>query len=168
MKKVRINNQITVPELRVVGAKGENLGVLPAPKALERARAEGLDLIEIVPSAKPPVAKIMDYGKYQYQEERKERKSAHKVHETELKGVRVGLGTSEHDLEMKAQKMSEFLKAGHRIKIDLMLRGREKYLDAKFLGERLKRILKFVSEEYKLASEPKKGPRGIAIIIEKK
>ena len=152
--------------MQVIDDEGKNLGVLKTAEALIIAKEKSLDLIEIAPTAKPPVAKITDYGKYQYQESKKER-SAKKVKETETKGVRVNIGTSSHDLELKAKKISEFLKQGHRVKVDLMLRGRAKYLDKGFINERVERILNFVSEEHKIADGPKKGPRGISLIIEK-
>ncbi len=132
------------------------------------AREQNLDLIEISPTAKPPVAKIMDFGKWQYQEERKRRESEKKAHEVEIRGVRVGLGTSEHDLEMKAKRIGDFLSTGDKVKVDLILRGRAKYLDQKFINERLERVLHFLPIEYKIASGPTKGPRGLSIILEKK
>ena len=145
---------------------GENLGVIPLEKALEKARETGLDLIEISPTATPPVAKIMDYGKYQYQKQKKEKEAVKKTKTIEIKKIRIGIGTSEHDLELKAKKISEFLKKGDRVKIDLILRGRAKYLDKNFINERMDRLLNFVSENYRIAASPKQGPRGISAIIE--
>ena len=130
------------------------------------AKEKELDLIEISPGAKPPVAKIMDYGKFQYQEKKKIKEAGSKAHGTETKVIKVGLGTSQHDLEMKAKKISEFLKEKHRVKINLVLRGRAKYMDKDFINGRLNRVLKFVTENYKIADEPKKGPQGINMIIE--
>lgn len=132
------------------------------------AKEKGLDLIEISPTANPPVVKIMDYGKWQYQEERKRRESQKKSHEVEVREVRVGMGTSEHDLEMKAKKIGEFLDAGDKVKIDLMLRGRSKYMDRNFIKERLERILHFIPRDYKIADGPKQGPRGIYVMLERK
>ncbi|MEK7069529.1 MAG: hypothetical protein AAB962_00555, partial [Patescibacteria group bacterium] len=83
------------------------------------------------------------------------------------KGIQVGIGTSLHDLEMMAKKIEEFLKEGHRVRIEMTLRGREKYLDRNFLNERLNRVLHLVSEKHKIAEAPKKSPRGMATIIEK-
>lgn len=127
-----------------------------------------MDVIEISPTAKPPVVKIMDYGKWRYQEEKKERESKKKTHEVEIRGVQIGIGTSEHDLEMKAKKAAGFLETGDKVKIELTLRGRAKYLDPKFIRERLERILHYLPIEYKVAGAPTKGPRGLSIIIEKK
>ncbi len=140
--------------------------MIPTEEALKQAKIKELDLIEISPTAKPPVAKIMDYGKFQYQEQKKARDAVKKSKTIEIKNIRIGIGTSEHDLELKARKISEFLKEGDRVKIDLILRGRAKYLDKDFIRERLKRVLDFVSENHKIADGPKQGPKGISAIIE--
>ena len=154
------------PELRVIGPEGENFGVLAKAEALVKAQEASLDLIEISPTAQPPVAKIMDLGKYLYQQQKKQKDAAKKAHETGVKGVQIGLGTSLHDLEMRAKKIEEFLKEGHRVRVEMGLRGREKYMDKNFLNERLNRVLHLVSEKYKVAEAPKKSPRGMAMIIE--
>ena len=150
----------------MIDETGKNLGILTTSQALDLAKEKELDLIEISASANPPVAKIMDLGKFQYLEERKERQSK-KTHQSLVRNIRLNIGTSEYDLELKAKKASNFLKKSDRVKIELMLRGRAKYLDKKFLEERLKRILNFLTENYKVVEEPRKGPRGIAILIEK-
>lgn len=165
MKRIYINNQIRAKELRVITDDGENLGIISFEKALEEAKKREMDLIEISPNAKPPVAKIMDYGKFQYQEQKKKKEMSKKTHIVEVKNVRIGLGTSGRDLELKAKKASEFLQAGDRVKVDLILRGRAKYLDRDFLRGRLTRLLDLITEEYKASDEPKKGPRGISIVI---
>ena len=163
----RINNQIQAPELRVIMENGENLGVLTFKEALDKARETGLDLIEISPKATPPVAKIMDYGKFQYAENKKLKVAKTKQHTVEIKNIQVKVGTGDHDLELKAKKASAWLKEGNRIKIDLFLPGRTKYMDMKFLKDRMERILKLITEEYKIADEAKKSPKGLSIVIEK-
>ncbi|KND48397.1 MAG: translation initiation factor IF-3 [Parcubacteria bacterium C7867-002] len=168
MIKVRINHHIKAPELRVITEAGENLGVLALDKALLAAQERGFDLIEISPAAVPPVAKIMDYGKYQYDEKKKVKTAKTRAQVTELKTVQVKIGTGEHDLELKAKKVSEWLGTGDRVKIDLFLTGRSKYMEFNFLKERLERILKLITVEYKIAQAPLKGPKGVTIIIEKK
>jgi translation initiation factor IF-3 len=162
----RINHQITAPELRVIGAEGENVGVISLQEALKRAHEAGLDLIEISPKANPPVAKIMDYGKFQYDENKKQKSSKARVLITEVKTLQVKIGTGEHDLALKAKKASEWLKEGHKIKIDLFLPGRSKYLDQNFLKERLQRILKLIPTDIK-SDEPKKSPKGMTVVVEK-
>jgi len=164
-ERVRINKQIRASELRVVDSEGENLGAMSTADALAKAEAEGLDLIEISPNANPPVAKIIDYGKYQYEQKKKLKTT--KTHTTEVKNVQVKVGTGEHDLALKARKASEFLKEGNRVKVELFLSGRSKYMDRNFLSERLDRILNLITEEYKVAEPAKKGPKGLYMIIER-
>ena len=166
MQQPRINQQIKARELRVIGSKGENLGVLTLEEALKKTDELGLDLIEISPNAVPPVAKIADFGRYQY-EENKKSKNAKKSHSTEVKTVQVKLATGDHDLALKAKKTSEWLSLGHRVRVDLFLPGRAKYLDEKFLKERIERMLKFVSIDYKIADPAKKSPKGLTVIIER-
>lgn len=165
--RIRINHQIRAPELRVIGPQGENIGVVPFQEALNKALEAGLDLIEISPSAVPPVAKIMDYGKFQYAENKKQKVAKAKVHTVEVKNIQIKIGTSEHDLELKAKRVGEWLTEGNRVKIDLFLVGRSKYMEFKFLQERLARILKLIPMEYKVADPVKKGMKGLTIIIEK-
>ena len=166
--RVKINHQIKAPELRVITEEGENLGVISLSTAITEAQKRGFDLIEISPSAVPPVAKIMDYGKYLYDEKKKQKSAKAKTVTAELKIIQVKIGTGEHDLELKAKKVSEWITEGTRVKIDLFLVGRSKYMDLNFLKERLERLLKLVTVEYKNAQEVTKGPKGLTIIIEKK
>ena len=165
--KVRVNHQIKAPELRVIDDAGGNLGVISLKEALEKAMAAGLDLIEISPNAVPPVAKIMDYGKFQYGENKKQKVAKSKAHVVEVKTIQVKVGTGEHDLELKARKASEWLKEGHRIKVDLFLPGRTKYMDINFLKERMGRVLQLITEEYKVAEPPQKSLKGLTAIIER-
>ncbi len=164
---VKINNQIKAPELRVITESGDNLGVLSFAEALDKAREAGMDLIEISPNANPPVAKIMDYGKFQYAENKKQKVAKAKAHTVEVKNIQIKVGTGDHDLELKAKKSSEWLKEGNRIKIDLFLPGRTKYMDEKFLRERMDRVLKLITEQYKIADPAKKSPKGLSVIIER-
>ena len=153
--------------LRVIDDADGNLGTITTEEALKRAQAKGLDLIEISPNAEPPVAKIMDYGRFQYIAQKKDRDARAKAHVTETKTIQIKIGTSERDLELKAKKSSEWLKEGHRVKLDLFLPGRTKYMEPKFLEERLDRILRLVSEDFKIAEEAKKSQKGLTIVIEK-
>jgi len=166
LQEPRINHRITARELRVIGPKGENYGVLTLEEAIRKSAELGLDLIEISPNANPPVAKIADFGKYLY-EENKKSKQTKKSHSSEVKTVQVKLGTGDHDLALKAKKTSEWLAEGHRVKVDLFLPGRAKYLDNNFLKDRLDRMLKLVSVDYKIADPAKKSPKGMTIIIER-
>lgn len=166
-EKVRINNQIKARELRVIDEEKGNLGVISLEEALKLAKERNLDLIEISPDAVPPIAKITDYGKFQYITQKKEREAKVKAHVTETKTIQIKIGTSDHDLELKAKRISSWLKEGHRVKLDLFLSGRSKYMEIKFLEERLQRVLVLVSEDYKIAEAPKKGPKGLTTVLER-
>ena len=142
-------------------------GVRTREEALARAKAEGLDLFEIAATANPPVVRIMDFGKFKYLEEKKARQAKAKAKGGEMKTVQVKIATGEHDLELKARKAAEFLRDGHRVKVDLYLSGRAKYLDKAFLKTRLERLLHMIPEEYSMG-EISKGPKGMTVVIEKK
>jgi len=165
--KTRINHAIRAKELRVVGPKGENLGVLSLEAALKAADDANLDLIEISPNATPPVAKIMDFGKYRYDVGQKASEMKAKSHVTETKSVQVKIGTSDHDQQLKAKRASEWLEEGHRVKVDLFLSGRYKYMEPAFLKERLDRFLKIIPTEYKIADDMKKSPKGYTTTLER-
>lgn len=164
--KVRINEGIRVPEVRAIGAEGENLGVIPLGKAIQLAQDAGLDLIEISPNARPPVAKITDYGKYKYELQKKQSEARSKAHTTETKSAQVKIGTGENDMRIKAERCSKWLKQGHRVKIDLFLWGRYKYMNFAFLKNRLERFLAIIPESFTIADEIKKSPKGLTVIIE--
>ncbi len=132
-----------------------------------KAIEAGLDLIEISPNATPPVAKIMDYGKFQYTEQKKQKAAKAKLHTVEVKNIQVKVGTGEHDLALKAKKVSEWLKEGNRVRIDLFLPGRSKYLDKTFLKERLERLLHLLTEEYVLSEPISPGPKGLTTLVER-
>jgi translation initiation factor IF-3 len=165
-ENIRINQGIRARELRVIDDAEGNLGVMSREEALAKAEERGLDLIEISPTAQPPVAKIMDFGKYQYLENKKN-KDTKKAKGGETKSLQVKIGTGTHDLELKAKQASKFLAEGNRVKINLFLPGRAKYLDQNFLKERLERLLQLLTEEYKIADPARRGPKGLAVIIER-
>ncbi|MDO8493235.1 MAG: translation initiation factor IF-3 [bacterium] len=165
--RFKINNQIRASEVRVILEDGQNLGVISIADALAMAKEKGADLIEISDKAIPPIAKIMDYGKFQYLENKKAKATKAKTKPLETKAIQVKIGTGDHDLELKSQMASKFLKAGHRIKINLYLRGRAKYLDPAFLRGRMERILKFITEEYKVVESIKSSPNGLSLVIER-
>ncbi len=163
----RINGAIRAQEVRLIGKDSENIGVVSVNEAIRMAEEAGLDLVEISPNAVPPVAKIVDYGKFLYAENKKQKEIKAKSHTVEVKSLQIKVGTSDHDLNLKAKKASEWLKEGHRVKIDLFLPGRSKYMDEKFLRERMERVFKLIPETFKVAEEPKKSPKGLTSIIEK-
>jgi translation initiation factor IF-3 len=167
MSNVRINHQIKAPELRIIGPEGENFGVMTLSAALAKAHELDSDLIEISPTATPPVGKIMDYGKYQYAENKKQKIAKTKTHSVEVKNIQIKVGTGEHDLALNAKKASEWLSEGHRVKLDLFLPGRTKYMDRKFLEERMERVFKLFTVEYKIATPPQKSLKGLTVIVER-
>ncbi len=164
---VAINQYIRAKELRVIGLDDANLGVISLDEALEAAKEAGLDLIEISPKAVPPVAKIMDYGKFQYTQQKKQKEIKAKSHVTETKTIQIKVGTGAHDLELKAKRISEWLSVGHRVRVDLFLRGRYKYMEEKFLKSRIEAFLKLVTEDYKIADPIKKSPKGFSTTLER-
>ena len=163
----RINNQIRAIELRIIDDTGENLGVMSFKQAMELARSKNLDLIEISPNAIPPIAKIIDYGKFQYEQNKKAKKAKSGSKATETKSIQIKIGTGEHDLELKAKQTSGWLAEGHRVKIELFLVGRTKYMAESFLKERIDRLLHFITVNYKVSDPYKKTPKGLMIVIEK-
>lgn len=165
--RFKINNQIRALEVRVIAEDGENLGVMSTSDALSIAKDRGVDLIEISDKVVPSIAKVMDYGKFQYLENKKAKVAGGKVKSLNVKSIQVKIGTGDHDLELKSKMASKFLAAGHRVRINLFLRGRAKYLDKKFLRERMERILKFITEEYKIVEDVKSSLNGMSLAIER-
>ena len=165
-ERTRINREITSRELRVIGAEGENLGVISLSDALKAAETAGLDLIEISPNAVPPVAKVMDYGKFQYELKKRESVARSKAKVSETKEVQIKVGTGENDMRLKAKKAAEWLAEGHRVRAELFLKGRYKGMEEAFLKTRLEKFLLLVPYAYKVAEPVARSPKGFAGIIE--
>ncbi|HEY4489453.1 MAG TPA: translation initiation factor IF-3 [Candidatus Paceibacterota bacterium] len=166
-EKIYINREIRAPELRVIGAEGENLGVLSLSDALKAAEAAGLDLIEISPNAKPPVAKVTDYGKFQYELKKKEGAARAKAKVSETKEVQIKVGTGENDMRLKANKAAEWLGDGHRVRAELFLKGRYKGMDEAFLKSRLEKFILLIPYPYRIAEPVARAPKGFAAILER-
>ena len=165
-KPFRVNNQIRILEVTVIDDQGKQLGKMRTFDALQMAKERGLDLVEVGPNVQPPIAKIMDYGKYIYQKERQEKKAKNKQKDQELKTVRVGFKTGNHDLNFKASHVNELLEEGHMVKIELTLRGREKALS--HIGrEKLDKFLKTITEPHIMGDPPKRSPFGWIVVIRK-
>ena len=124
-KRVRVNRQIRISPVRVIGANGDQLGVLPVDEALALAEERGLDLVEVAPTARPPVVKIMDYGKFKFEEAKAARAAKKKQHVIHLKEIKVRPGIEEHDFEFKSRHAREFLLEGNKVKVTMMYRGRQ-------------------------------------------
>jgi len=166
--KPRINSQITAPELRVIGETGENLGVLPREKALALARPEdSVDLIEISPNAKPPVARLMSYDKFRYEEEKRVKKERLAQKSAGMKHVQITARAAQNDLMIKVRAVEKFFGEGHPVEVNLRLRGREKR-NKDWAMEKLKEFLKLIPVEYKMLTQPKFGGNGPGVQIAKK
>ncbi len=121
----RVNHRIRVPEIRVIDANGDMLGVMQTQDALRRAREQGLDLVEINPKANPPVCKILDFGKFKYDEKKQKRETKRKQSTVEVKEVKLRPKTDDHDLEFKARAARRFIESGDKVKFTVRFRGRE-------------------------------------------
>jgi len=121
---IRVNEKIRVREVRVIGADSEQLGVMTPEEALEKAREAGLDLVEVAANSRPPVCRIMDYGRYKY-EKKKKRAKSRQGHAATLKEVKLRPGTDQHDLDFKLNNARRFLLEGDKVKMTVMFRGRE-------------------------------------------
>ncbi len=119
----RVNEQIRISPVRVIDEKGEQVGVLPTKDALTKAREAGLDLVEVAPDAKPPVCRIMDYGKFRYERSKKSHKN--KAHQTKLKEIRLRPKTGQHDIDFKVKQAIGFLEHKDKVQVTVMFRGRE-------------------------------------------
>lgn len=169
IEKVKINNDIRAIEVRVISDELGNLGVMKTKEAIKKAIELGMDLIEISPDARPPVAKITDYGKFLYAQKKKQKdiKSKQNTASSEIKNIQIKVGTGENDIAIKAKRASEWLQEGHRVKFELFLRGRIKSMGKEFLQERLQRIINQVSVEHKIIDAFKESPKGIVVTLER-
>ena len=122
---VRVNDRIRIKEVMVVDQDGTQLGVLPTEEALKRAQDAGMDLVEVAPNSRPPVCRIMDYGKWLYEQKRKVRDAHKKSHHVSLKEIRLRPETDKHDLQIKMNHARQFLEKGHRVQFTIMFRGRQ-------------------------------------------
>lgn len=163
----RINNNITSPEVRLVDATGTMIGVVSLQEALKQAKEANLDLVEIAPDSKPPVCKVMNYGKFLYTQSKQQRLHKAKQKKVELKALRIGFKIEPHDLEVKLKQTYKFLEQGHKVKLDMYLRGREKAF-AEQAGIKMRNILNNLPENIRLEQELKKSPQGFSVILAKK
>lgn len=166
-ERLRINDEIRAAELRVIGADGGNLGVLSIRDALSAARQANLDLIEISPKATPPVAKITDYGRFEYERSKKEKVAKAKVKVSETKDVQIKVGTGENDMTLKAKKAADWLAEGHRVRAELFLKGRYKGMSEEFLKARLAKFIARIPYAHKIAEPIARCPKGFAGVIER-
>jgi len=125
VKDLRINEQIRVREVRLIDGEGEQRGIVPTSEALEMAKEAELDLVEVAPTSRPPVCKLLNYGKYKYEQEKKQREAKKKQSLTKLKEVRMQPKIDKHDLDFKSKHVQEFLNEGNKCKVTIRFRGRE-------------------------------------------
>src|SRR5215469_9955544 len=123
--QIRINHRIRVPEVLVIGADGSMLGVLQTHEALRMAQEQGLDLVEVNPKADPPVCKILDFGKYKYEEKKKQAQARRNQSVVDIKEIKLRPKTDDHDIAFKIKAARRFLEAGHKVKFTVRFRGRE-------------------------------------------
>jgi len=164
---LRINGRIRVREVRVVGEEGEQLGVLPTIEAIKRAEEAGLDLVEVAPTAVPPVCRIMDYSKYKYEQEKREKEARKKQKIVHLKEIRLSPKIGEHDYQFKLRNLEDFLKRGDKVKITMMFKGREMaHVD---LGRKiLNRLASDISQVGEIEEPARQEGRFINLVIRAK
>ncbi len=114
-----------MPEVRVIDAEGNQLGIMETRRALALAREQGLDLVEVAPTAQPPVCRILDYGKFKYDQAKKQKEAKKKAHTVDIKGIRMRYGTDAHDLAYRVKDARRFLEEGNKVQVTLIFRGRE-------------------------------------------
>ena len=172
--KVRINEAIRASEVRLIDADGKNVGVVPIKKALHQARRASLDLVEVTAKSKPPVVRIADHGKYQYEQNKLKKKWAEQDKEKgkkgqgELKQTQIKPGTSGDILEMRIKKVCEWLTDGNRVQVDLFLFGRYKSMDENFLKNRLSSFIETIPKNIYTAEDIRKSPKGYSITLQPK
>ena len=160
----RVNERIRAPEIRLIGAEGENLGIVTPQRARDLAEEAGLDLVEISPNATPPVCKIMDFGKFKYEQQKKEAEARKNQKIIEIKEIKFRPGTDDHDYDVKMRSVTKFLEGGDKVKVTLRFRGRE--MAHMELGrELLERVAKDVEGIGKIESMPKVEGRQMVMMV---
>ena len=140
--RYRINQYIRLPELQLIDEQGKPLGVVPTAQALELAQERGLDLVEVNPTVRPPIAKLMDFGQFQYKQQKLIQAQRSKAKKIETKGVRLSFKIGQHDRDVRMRQAQKFLGEGHKVRLEMVLRGREKAF-----GEAVRQqLLQFVTE----------------------
>lgn len=163
-QRQRINEQIDAPEVMVIDIHGEQRGVMSVAEGILIAQEQEADLVEVSPLAKPPVCKITNYGKLQYKQAKQEQQAKSKQKKVDTKGIRIGFRTGEHDLSFKKAQAEKFMGKGHKVRIEIVLRGREKGMLDK-ARENLQEFLKSITIPYRTEEEIKRGPKGFTVLI---
>ena len=163
-ERTRVNQQIRISPVRVIDPEGNQLGIVPIEKALETAEALGLDLVEVAPLARPPVCRIMDYGKFRYEEQRKAREARKKQHRVDLKEVKLRPGIEDHDFDFKARHARRFLEEGNKVKVTMMFRGRQ-MAHPEIGREVLNRLMAEIEDVGKVESAPTMEARSMTMVL---
>ncbi|HSN63523.1 MAG: translation initiation factor IF-3 [Azonexus sp.] len=163
-KAHRLNEEITVPEIRLQGVEGEQLGIMSVRAALQMAEEAGVDLVEIAPMAKPPVCRIMDYGKFKYQEQKRAHEAKLKQKQVQVKEIKLRPGTDENDYQIKLRNMTRFLEEEDKVKVTLRFRGRE-MAHQEFGMRQLERIKADLDAVGQVEQMPKMEGRQMIMII---
>ena len=160
----RTNEQITASEVRVISSSGKQLGIISIREALNHAEDEGFDLVEVSPDAKPPVCKILDYGKLKYREQKSKKEAKKKQKTIEIKEIKIRPGINKHDYEVKVKAFHKFIKGGNKVKVSMRFRGRE--MEHQNLGvDLLKRLIEQVKEYAKVEVPPKNEGKQIMMVL---
>ena len=160
----RTNEQITASEVRVISSTGAQLGIISIREALNHAEDEGFDLVEVSPDAKPPVCKILDYGKLKYREQKSKKEAKKKQKTIEIKEIKIRPGINKHDYEDKVKAFQKFIKGGNKVKVSMRFRGRE--MEHQNLGvDLLKRLIEQVKEYAKVEVPPKNEGKQIMMVL---
>ena len=163
-QRQRVNDQIKITPLRVIGTDGEQLGILERDEAIQMAQDAGLDLVEVAPNVRPPVCRIMDYGKYKYDQAKKSHKSRAKSHEVKQKEIRVRPKTEKHDLEFKIRRAREFLEDGDKVMVNMLFRGREMtHLD--FAAQNMQAFVEALGDVATVERGPSREGRRMILIL---
>ena len=162
--RYRVNEYIRIPRVFLIDENGSQLGEMSNTEALAIAKERGLDLVEVSPNAKPPVCKITNYGKFQYSQSKQDRLSKAKQKKTGTKGIRLGVRTDSHDLNFKKKQAEKFLSKGHKVKIELRLRGREKAHQGLAI-ESIKNFIGIIDVPNKMEENIKRFPGGFNAVI---
>jgi len=159
-----LNDRIRSPQVRLVGPDGDQIGVVPTQEALRRARELDLDLVEVAPQAQPPVCRIMDYGKFKYERDIRQKEARRKQARTELKEIKFRPKIDAHDYATKKGHVDRFLRGGHKVKVTIMFRGRE--MTHTELGRKiLDRLVEDLGEMVTVESMPKQEGRNMIMVI---
>jgi translation initiation factor IF-3 len=162
--RTRINEMINISPIRLIDEDGAQLGIVSRDEALKMAQERELDLVEIVPQSKPPVCKIIDWGKYQYQQSKKDQLSKTKQKKVDIKGIRIRPATGENDLTFKANQAKKFLEKGNKVKIEIVLRGREKAF-VQQARENLNTFIDKIPFSIKIEQEIRRQGKGLNVIV---